>query len=182
MRSSRYKNEYTTGYTTGKNGRRRPALVYTGEEWEFEAGRDSAKKTSRHIAACVVLGWAFFLGALAVNSTAMRTIYVSLPFAFSGLVLGLLTRCSIDLLWMEEVIQHMHADRINNSYPAECFFLMLLSGCSLIGEAAVLIQGKGKIPGDIIFTACAAMLLLAGKSLFDKRTQIRLAVNRDKTE
>ena len=126
MRSSRYKNEYTTGYTTGKNGRKRPALVYTGEEWEFETGRENAKRESRRIAANVALGWAFFLGALAVNSTAMRTIYVSLPFAFSGLMLGLLTRCNIDLLWMEEIIQHIHADRLNNSYPAESFFLMLL--------------------------------------------------------
>ena len=179
MRASRYKNEYKPGHTTDRKGRRRPALLYTGEEWVFVSGREKAKNSGRTVAAFVAAGWVFFLGALAVNSAAMRTIFVSLPFAFSGLALGLLTRCCFDLLWMEEVIQHVHADRLNNGFPAEAFFLMFLAGCSLVGEAAVLIQGKGMIPGDIIFTVCAALLLLAGKAVFDRRGEIRLEVKKE---
>ena len=174
MAINRYRKDYSVTEYTDRNGKIRRGITYTGDPWEFSGGRERAKQAGRRIGLLVLMGWAFFLGALSVNTTAMRTLYVALPFAFAGLPLGLLTRCLFDLLWMDPVITGKQADRLNNYYPAEAFFLTVLTAFALLGDGFVILRGRGRFPADLVFVLCAAGLLVTGYRIFAFRKSITL--------
>lgn len=162
MSRNRYVGDYRLLESIDGRGRIKTDYEYIGADYGFAEGSQAARRALLRALACCGLGWLAFVGALIPVSTAMRTIYVSLPFAFAALPLGLMTATVVRTLRAREPLEHRHADQLENRCPACSFFAMLLSGVALAGELVNLLRGAAFMAGDIVFCACAAALLGCG--------------------
>ena len=162
MSRNRYVGDYRLVESIDGRGRIRTDYEYIGANYAFAGGaKDARRWLKRALAACVA-GAAAYAGALIPVSTAMRTLWVALPFAFDALPLGLTVAALVRALRAGDRLEHRHADQLENRCPACSFFTALLAGIALAGEGVNLIRGVGMLPGDIAFGACAALLLAMG--------------------
>ena len=162
MARNRYIKDYRIVETVNERGRIRSNYEYIGAAYVFAADAKTLYRARRFALAACLIGWLAFLGALLPNSTAMRTFYVSLPFAFAALPLWLLTEDAVFAFRAKEPLEHRHADRLANRYPAAAVFTAALPAVSLIGELVTLLRGLDLRAGDIAFTLFAALLLGCG--------------------
>ena len=173
MTPDRYANDYKLTETVDEKGQSEFSYTYAGPVYSLR--KDTGK--SRQILICTIAGWICFLAALIPNSVAMRVFYISLPFVFAVLPLWFLARTGIFLI--RELrgndrsfsMKRKEADLINNTFPAAAFFCIVLPGISLIGQIVSLARGRWVIPGDVIFTICAAALAGLGIFLFRHRPE-----------
>ena len=162
MSRNRYVGDYRLVESIDGRGHIRTDYEYIGAAYTYAEGAAAAARQLRWAMACCAVGWAAFAGAMIPVSAAMRTLYVSLPFAFAALPLGLMTGVLLGALRAREPLEHRHADRLENRGPACSFFVMLLSGISLAGEGVGLIRGLdvARPVNDIVNDALKAGLII----------------------
>lgn len=173
MAKGKYVKDYRIVESLNSRGRIRLETEYIGEPYVFAEGLKTAKKSRTLSLALCLIGWLSFIGALIPNSAGMRTLYVSLPFAFSALALGLLTSLLLGSLRLEEPLEHRLADRCDNRFPAQALALTVLPGVSLLGEGILWLSGGPMLPGDAVFAPCAAVLFACGLGCFLQRGKLR---------
>ena len=173
MARGRYIKDYRIVESLNGRGGIRLETEYIGAPYYFACGAEKAGKCRKLCAGLCLLGWLSFVGALIPNSAGMRTLYVSLPFAFTALPLGLMTSLLLSALRLKEPMEHRMADRFENRFPAQALGITVLPGVSLAGEGVMLLLGKQMLPGDGIFALCAAALFSCGLALFLQRRTLR---------
>ncbi len=173
MAKGRYIKDYRIVESLNGRGGIRLDTEYIGDPYFFACGAEKAGKSRKLCLLLCLTGWLCFIGALLPNSAGMRTLYVSLPFAFSALPLGLMSSLLLSTLRLKEPMEHRVADRFENRFPAQALGITLLPGVSLAGEGLGLLLGKQMLPGDGIFSLCAAGLFACGLALFLQRKTLR---------
>lgn len=173
MARGRYIKDYRIVESLNGRGGIRLETEYIGAPYFFACGTERAGKCRKLCAALCLFGWLCFVGALIPNSAGMRTLYVSLPFAFTALPLGLMSSLLLSTLRLREPMEHRMADRFENRFPAQALGIAVLPGVSLAGEGVMLLLGKQMLPGDGIFDLCAAALFASGLGLFLQRKTLR---------
>ncbi len=173
MAKGKYIKDYRIVESLDSRGRIRVETEYIGEPYVFVSGLEKARKV-RDLALLLCLGaWLSFVGALIPNSAGMRTLYVSLPFAFTALPLGMMSSLLLGSLGVKEPMEHRLADRFENRYPALALGLTALPAFSLIGEGVLWLGGGQMLPGDAVFAPCAALLFACGLGCFLQRGKLR---------
>ena len=162
MSRNRYVGDYRLVESIDERGRIRTDFEYIGATYVHAGGATAARGLLRRALTACGVGWAAFVGALIPVSRAARTLYVSLPFAFAALPLGLMTAVVFRVLRAGEKLEHRHADQLENRCPACSFFTILLCVVALAGEGVNLLRGVQMLPGDIAFAAGAALLIACG--------------------
>ena len=140
-------------------GRIKTTYEYIGKAYYYVLSPEAARRGARRALICCAAGWLAFAGALLPLSTAARTVYVALPFAFAALPLGMMTALTFGQLSAKEPLEHRLADQAQNRCPACSFFTALLSGAGLLGEGVNLLRGLALLPGDGLFSLGAAALM-----------------------
>jgi len=170
MARNKYVKDYRILESVDRRGRIKAESEYIGEKYYFTSGQETARRQGKRALALCALGWLFFVGAMLPSSGGMRTVYVSLPFVFSALPLGMLTALTAETLPLREPLEHRHADKLENGYPVRALFTAVMPALSLLGEAVKLfVSRENMTPGDGIFALCALALAACGGRLFSKR-------------
>lgn len=159
MARNRYVKDYRLLETVDERGRIKSSYEYIGDAYRFVSRGERLKKAKLLALGLCPLLWLLFIGAMLPRSLAMRTFYVSLPFAFSALPLGITTEILVSTCLAKEPLEHRHADKIGNRLPPAALSAAVLMGVSLIGEIVRLLLGGAAQTGDAVFSLLAALLL-----------------------
>ena len=168
MARNKYVKDYRLIENIDERGRVRTETEYIGDHYFFVHG-SAAREKKIALILCVV-GWIAFVLALTPSSAGMRKMYVSLPFAFAALPLGMLTEAAIAALRAKEPMEHYQADKLQNSYPPRALATAILPGAALIGEIVLFfLDREGMLPGDAVFFICGTVLVCCGVVCFARR-------------
>ena len=172
MAKRNYTSDYELEHSVDSRGNLKTSARYTGGMYGFE-DPVRAKSARRRLLAADLLAWVLALAAMYPVSVSMRTLYVSLPFAFSLLPLALMTETVI-LMQSREGFTHRQADRINSRFPFSSLVLFLMSAFSSAGAVLrIVISGTFPGNGDLVFmTGALGTVVCAGYS-FSLRERIR---------
>ena len=162
MSRNRYVGDYHLADTVDDRGKIRTDVEYTGGLYSFSKETEIIRRAKNKSILLCAAGWLAYITAMIPVSTAMKTFYCAIPFVFVAVPLALLTGTALAVYPLKERFIHKHADRIENRWPASSAFLVILSGIALLGEAVNLIRGQKLVSGDLVFTLCAPVVLLAG--------------------
>ena len=170
MSRNKYVKDYRLLESVDERGRVRVEYEYIGRYYEFTGGTDTARAGKKRVLRLCALCWAAFFAALIPVSTAMHTVYVSLPFAFSALPLGMLSASALSIPAGEKLMEHRTADALENALPPRALFAALLSGTALAAQAVRLIVTRDPVwPGDAVFLAAAAAMTAGAAAAFSER-------------
>ena len=133
MSRHRYVKDYRLNEYIAENGRVTSESEYIGGDYRFAAGAARAKAAANRALALCALCWAAYLALVCVDGTAMRTVYVALPFAFTALPLFFLTRAALLARRSAEPLKHDVADKIGHAPPAAALWATLLPGAGFLG-------------------------------------------------
>ena len=176
MAKNRYAADYRLIEEFDEKGRVKVTYEYIGEAYRFaEAG----KIVDRHRKLWVLMalsGWILFIAALIPYSTAMRRLWIALPYVFSAVPLALTTELAVTVLSQIEPLEHRIADKLDNNHPAQLFALLFFTGIAASLSVLHLALSDERVPGDFVFSACA--LLLAGGAFYLMKTRDRLRVEK----
>ena len=159
MSRNRYVGDYRIVESIDGRGRVKSDYEYIGAPWVYAGDPHGVSAARTRVAACCLVGWLAWIAALIPVSSAMRTLFVALAFAFAAIPLALITGTAVSLFREKPPFEHRHADRLENRAPACTFFTALLAVAALIGEAVNALRGAALLPGDAVFAACAAVLV-----------------------
>ena len=73
-------------------------------------------------------------------------------------------------------MEHRHADKLNNSFPARTLAISYLSGVAFIAEIVYLVMNGLSITGDIVMLVCTAAVVWSGLMLFRMREKFKTEV------
>ena len=169
MAKNRYIKDYRIVETVNERGRIRSDYEYIGQPYYFVAKAETISRVKKTLAALCVLAWIAWICAMLPDNTAMRTWYVSFPFAFAAIPLFLMADLALPLLRLRQPMEHRTADKLENRWPPRCLAAAILSGLALLGEAVNLMRGLPMKGGDGIFTLCALLVLLCSALCFRER-------------
>lgn len=158
MSRNRYVGDYRIVESIDGRGRVKSDYEYIGAPWVYAGDAATVKAARSRVALCCAVGWAAWVAALIPVSSAMRSLFVALAFAFAAIPLALATGTALSLFREKPPFEHRHADRLENRAPACTFFTALLAVAALIGEAVNTLRGAAMLPGDAVFSACAVIL------------------------
>ncbi len=170
MARRKYIKDYRLVETVDERGRIRTDYEYIGAAYRYACGPEAAKRERRLVLAACAVGWLAFLGGLLPRSAGSHVFYISLPYVFTALPLGLVTALLLDAAGRGKTFQRRHADRMTNVYPPACLFWALLPLISLLGTLVCLLRKSPDLTGgDAVFSLCAAVLCAAGFLAFSRR-------------
>ena len=169
MARNKYLKDYRLLESVDEKGRIRTDYEYIGDPWRYAGGAEAAMAGKKRAALGCLIGWAAFVGALLPNSAGMHTLFVSMPFVFTALALGLLTETVLSAMPKSEPFQHRQADKLQNRYPPAALVTALLPMISLAGELVNLLRGLSLNGGDAVFCLCAAVCAGCGLYAFSLR-------------
>lgn len=162
MARRKYLKDYRIVETLNDRGGIRTSSEYIGRAYRFRDLR-AAESMKRLLPGLCIFSWLGYIAALLPYSAASGIFYVSLPFLFSAIPLGMLTERGIALLRENKPIEHRSADRYNNWIGGASLMMALLPGISLAGELISFCIGKRDfVSGDAAFAAGALILLCCG--------------------
>ena len=173
MAKGKYVKDYRLVESLNARGSIRVETEYIGAPYVFLIGLEKARKIRNLALLLTLAGGLAFIGALIPNSAGMRTLYISLPFAFCALPLGMMSSLLLGSLRMKEPMEHRLADRFDNRYPALALAMTALPAFSLIGEGILWLSDASLLPGDAVFAPCAALLCACGLGCFLQRGKLR---------
>ena len=166
---NQYVKDYRLVESVNERGRIKTSYEYIGADYYYLAAPSAVKAARRRALVFGVLGWLGFLGALLPESGAMRTIWVSLPFAFAALPLGMLLDLALTTFFRKEPLEHRHADKLENRWPPVCLAAAALPAIALAGQLVRLLTGAAMKTGDLIFSLGAALSLVCALLCFRLR-------------
>ena len=168
MSRRRYVKDYRINEYIDEKGYVTSESEYIGGDYRFVLPTARVHGSAKRVAALGAVGWACFLVLACVEGTAMRTIYVALPFAFSALPLFLLMRSAISALRAKDgPLRHDQADSIAHTLPAAALWAMLLPGASFLG--CLISSLAGAEEWDVLFLALSAVMTACGALCFAAR-------------
>ena len=170
MARNKYVRDYRLVEYISETGRVKTEYEYIGAHYYYTAPRETVARARIAVLAALAVGWLAFVGALIPVSAAMHTYYISFPFLFAALPLGILTDLCLSTLFLKEPLEHRHADKLQNRYPPACLAAAILSGAALMAELiSLLIRGSASPGGDAVFCVCACCISAAAIFVFAKR-------------
>ena len=173
MARRKYLKDYRIVETLNERGGIRTSSEYVGRPYRFRDPQ-AAEGMKKLLPGLCILSWLAFIAALLPDSAASRTVYVSIPFLFAAIPLGMLTERAITLLRGRLPLEHRSADRYNNWIGGGSLMTALLSGISLAGELiSFCIGGRDFTWGDAVFAAGALILLCCGLVLRRGRDRLQ---------
>ena len=175
MAKNRYARDYRLVENFDERGKVKITYEYTGTAWRFLRDAQVIRMEKRMMLLRACAGWLFFLLALIPASTAMHSLYIALPFAFTAVPLMLFTDTAFVFLKAKEPLEHRHADRFNNRYPAVCLAWIVFSMAAVIGEAVNVLFRIPALKGDLVFSVCALLMLGCAVWSFSVRTRVLTA-------
>lgn len=159
MISRKYVKDYKFLERLDSRGRLKTTAVYTGTYYRFR-NAPSARAMGRLLFPAMLIAWLLFVGAMIPNSRASHTMYVILPFAFTALPLGFLTKC----LWLmkreKEPFIRSVGERFSQQLPGWSLAGTLLCSVSFLGELITVLIVKSFSLQDAIFLGGCLLLLL----------------------
>ncbi|MBE5997232.1 MAG: hypothetical protein E7240_07780 [Lachnospiraceae bacterium] len=169
MAKNKYSRDYRLIEEFNERGRVRTDYEYIGNPWHFLVDSSIVEEEKRKALRCVIFAGAAFIAALIPYSGMMHRLWIALPFAFMALPLFMTGDLVFALQQFKEPMEHRHADKMNNSYPARTLGLVYLAFIALLGETVYLILYGITVPGDAVMTFCTAVIAACGAVLFRKR-------------
>lgn len=170
MARKKYIKDYRLVETVDERGRIRTDYEYIGTEHRFARGPETARRARRRVLIACGIGWLAFLGGLLPRSAASFTMYVTLPYLFTALPMGILTALLMPAEGWKEPLRRQQADRLENRYPPAALTWALLPLIALIGELVCLMRGEPAMTGgDILFAVFALCVSGAGVFAFSRR-------------
>lgn len=162
MARRKYLKDYRIVETLNDRGGIRSDSEYIGPAYRFRDPK-AAESMKQLLPGLCILSWLGYIAALLPYSAASGIFYVSLPFLFSAIPLGMLTERAISLLRGKTPIEHRSADRYNNWIGGASLMMALLSGISLAGELISFCIGmRDCVWGDAVFAVGSLVLLCCG--------------------
>ncbi len=169
----RYSRDYRITEKFDEKGRVHVDYEYIGEDYRFAGGEKQLRRERRTALVLCAAGWAAYIAALLPRTEAMHRLYIALPFIFLAVPLAMYADFYLAFVRMPEVLEHRHADRLNNRYPFIAFLLTVFSLIPAAAESILLFTGS--IQGgfeDIFFLLCAILLFCIGAYMFRNREKI----------
>ncbi len=97
MSRNRYVGDYRIVESIDARGRVKSDYEYIGAPYVYAGDATAVKAARSRVALCCAVGWAAWLSALIPISSAMRALYVALPFAFAAIPLALTAGTAVSL-------------------------------------------------------------------------------------
>ena len=161
MAVDKYSRDYRLIDSVDSRGRIHTETEYIGENYGFVKGESTARAAAKKMIIFCFFAWLAFLAALSLPSSAMKTLYVALPCAFTALPLFLLCSSVLTAVRAKTPIVHRDADRINFRLPAAAFFSALFPAFAILGETLSLLLAKPQVLfGDWVFLAGNGLCLV----------------------
>ncbi|MBR2835115.1 MAG: hypothetical protein IKE43_05355 [Coriobacteriales bacterium] len=155
MTVNKYVADYRLIEEFDANGHVKTTTEYIGDYYYYLAEPESRRKAAYAVLAAAVAECVFWIAALVPYSAVMQRMYVSLPFVFAAVPLFLLLGVIWKIVRLKEPLEHRHADKIQNRYPATCAIGGLLEAMALIAAIITILLGVEPQTGDFIFLGCA---------------------------
>lgn len=169
---NQYAKDYRLIETVDAKGRIHTDYEYIGPEYYFQQSpRQVRRELGLRLLLCLA-GWVCFVAAMVPDSRSMRTVYVSLPFAFTALPLALTTGVVFQLRRAPQPMEHRFAHKLENRYPPAALAWTLLPGLSAVCSAAGWLAGAERNGGDGVFLVCALLTALWGCLCFLGRRRL----------
>lgn len=172
MSRRKYLKDYRIVETLNDRGGIQSSSEYIGQKFRFRdpAGAERMKKL---LPALCALCWLAYAAALLPHSAAGNTAYVSLPFLFTAIPLGMLSERAAALLTRKPPLERRSADRFQNWTGGASMMAAILAGLSLAGELIMLLFASASPEkGDAVFAAGALTILLCAAAI--RRRRLRL--------
>lgn len=178
MARKHYARDYRLIDSVDERGHIRTDTEYIGAYYRYTGGYEAAQAARKRLWVSALGAGFCFLLALLPRSTASLTMYVTLPFLFAALPLGLLLAALYRLRQLGQRLDRRAADIVNDHLPARCLALFLLPLLALAGEGIALLRGAAFLPGDALFLAGALGCAGCGLVCFKARRALE-AVKED---
>ena len=169
MAQNRHIRDYRLVETIDERGRIRTDYEYIGNDYYYLRGAEAVIRDRRTARIVCAAAWAAFVGGLLPNSGGMRTLWVSMPYIFTAVPLGVLTETLITAVPEKEPLQHRQADRLENRFPPASLAAAALPLISLVGEGIDLLLARPLNGGDAVLSLCAAMMAVCAAFVFSRR-------------
>ena len=176
---NKYVGDYLLIEDVDEKGRIKTSTEYIGKPYYYLLPEASRRTPTITICVAVALEWLLWVGAMVPFSTCMQHPYVILPFIFSVVPLYFLSETVLRIVRYPEPLEHRHADRITNRYPAACVINGILVTSSLVGGIVSLLMTGMPQTGDLIFLGCAAVMALMALLVFAKKGSFALRAGED---
>lgn len=172
MPQNRYAKDYRLVETVNERGRIRTDVEYIGGPYRYAAGLNAAMRARRLCIALCAAGWLALVGGMLPNSEGMHRWYVSLPYIFAALPLGLLTDTLLFSAPRREPFERRQADRLQNRWPPAAIAAGLLPCVSLIADGVRMLSGGAANGADAVLCLCAALCAGCAWALFSLRRRL----------
>ena len=156
-----------------KTGKLRTVPVYRGDLYSFISSEEDVKKGTLIFVIATVTAFVVLVATLLVNARCARVIYVSLPVAALVFPVYGCMASMLRLLNVKEQVSREHSDKLAGRYTSSSFFMMLLSGISVIGHIVYICLGRETWP-DELFLIGAAVIFACGAVMFLNRKLISM--------
>ena len=174
MAKNRYAKDYRLVETWDEKGKVKTTYEYIGSPFRFSSSEEIVEREKKKAVLFVIVGWICYVAALLFQSQAMHSLYVALPFAFTGVPLFIYSDIVFSFRKMQEPLEHRHADRMNNRYPPVTLLLTLFSVYALAGETVNILTGHDIYMGDGFFIAGAFGLFFIGAFSFRTKKNVEI--------
>ncbi|MBR1780976.1 MAG: hypothetical protein IJ751_06200, partial [Oscillospiraceae bacterium] len=130
MARNKFIRDYRLTERTDERGKTRRDYAYVGDAYHYVFPADAVRRTKRNLLICCAVGFAAFLGALLPRSAAAYIIYITLPFVFSALPLGIAAEAVLTAPRPDRPMERRQADKLENRLPAAAVFVVILPAVS----------------------------------------------------
>ena len=178
MARGKYNRDYRLIEEFQENGRIRMGTEYIGDAWFFTSGAETVKRETKTALVLLILAAAAFVIALIPRTGMMHKLWIALPFAVTAVPLFLMGDLLFSLRGFKEPMERRNADKVNNQFPARALAIAYLSLVSLITETVYLVLYGAALSGDIVMTACTAVIFWCALMLFRKRARFHAEVKK----
>ena len=179
MAKNKYSRDYRLIEDFRADGKIRTDYEYIGDKWVFKHDEAFVRGESRKALGLIIFAAAGFITALIPATGMMHRLWIALPFGFTALPLFLALETILAVRRMKVPMEHRFADKANMNYPARTLALLYMSAVSGAAEIIYLIMNGVGTAGDIVMTACTAVIIICAGLLFKRRKSFEAVTTQD---
>jgi len=180
MRRKDLIKDYELLDTVNEKGKLRSQVVYVGTYYSFEQDKKTVKNAAKRNLILAAVAWILYIVPLLFVSNAMKTVYVSVPFAFLALPLWNMVKVLLRIIGQQDLLENKDQRAITNTFPSSTFFIIVLSGIPLVAfPIKLLVDSVEILYSDIIFMVCDAIILFIGLCIFKTRNTFKVVQSDD---
>lgn len=169
MAKGKYNRDYRLIEEFRTDGRVHTDYEYIGDPWFFRLDEKTVRKEMNFSLLLVLLAAAAFIVPLIPYTGMMHRLWIALPYVVSAIPIFMTGDLVLSMRKWKTPMEHRHADKLNNSFPARTLAIAYLSAVSLIAEIVYLVRYGLSITGDKIMIVCTAVMLWSALMLFRQR-------------